>query len=135
PPLAPPTLGGLGGLRVRMGLHTGEAELAGGDYVGLEVHRAARIGAAGHGGQILLSQATAELVRDALTEGMSLRDLGEHRLKDLPHPLRLFQLVVEDLPSDFPRLHAADLPPNNLPSQLTSFVGREREVAGIRRLL
>src|SRR5215470_9883245 len=81
-------------LRVRMGLHTGTPQLVGDHYVGLDVHRAARIAAAGHGGQVLLSEATQSLVVDALPEGITLRDLGAHRLKDLQHAERIFQLVL-----------------------------------------
>jgi YVTN family beta-propeller protein len=91
-------------VRVRMGLHTGEPEEHEGRYVGLDVHRAARIAAAGHGGQILLSSATSDLVEQDLPADMRLRDLGEQRLKDLDRPERIFQLVVEGLPSHFPAL-------------------------------
>jgi predicted ATPase/class 3 adenylate cyclase len=122
-------------IRVRMGLHSGEATLAGGNYVGLDVHRVARITAAGHGGQILLSRATAALVDANLPAGAVLRSLGEHRLKDLALPESLFQLIVLELPSDFPALKTLDATPNNLPIQLTSFVGRERDVAETRDLL
>jgi predicted ATPase/class 3 adenylate cyclase len=122
-------------LRVRMGLHTGEPVSGTSDYVGLDVHRAARICAAAHGGQILLSQTTRELVVDDLPEGISLRDLGEHRLKDLAYPRRLFQVEVADLPADFPPLKTLSVLPNNLPVQLTSFVGREREKAEVKRIL
>lgn len=122
-------------LRVRMGLHTGEPRLAGDRYIGMDVHRAARIGAAGHGGQVLLSKTTADLARDELPEGVSLRDLGEHRLKDLQRPEHLFQLVFSDLPSDFSPLKSLDALPNNLPVQLTSFIGRELEIAEVKRLL
>lgn len=122
-------------LRVRMGLHTGEPLRSGGGYVGVDVHRAARIGAAGHGGQILLSQTTRDLAGRELPIGASLRDLGEHRLKDLTDPPRLFQLVAPDLPSDFPPLKSLDVLPNNLPRQLTSFIGREREIAEVKGLL
>jgi predicted ATPase/class 3 adenylate cyclase len=120
-------------LRVRMGLHTGEARpataAAGADYVGLEVHRAARIAAAGHGGQVLVSDATAVLVHDALPEGLSLRDLGEHRFKDLAQPRRMYGLVIDGLPDAFPPLRSLDATPNNLPTQPTSFIGREKELA------
>ena len=85
-----------------MGLHTGEAAAVAGSYVSLAVHRAARIAAAAHGGQVLLSEATAALVRDDLPDGAALRDLGEHRLKDFEGPARLFQLDLPDLPSGFP---------------------------------
>ena len=123
-----------GKVRVRMGLHTGEPLNAETGYIGMDVHRAARIGAVGHGGQILLSQTTRDLVADEL-EHAGLRDLGEHRLKDLAHPQRLFQVLAADLPSDFPPIKSLDVLPNNLPRQLTSFIGREREIAEVRRLL
>ncbi|MDR7518091.1 MAG: adenylate/guanylate cyclase domain-containing protein [Armatimonadota bacterium] len=106
-----------GGLpfRARMGLHTGDAVPVGHDYVGLDVHRAARICAAGHGGQILVSQATKEIIEHALPAGLGLRDLGAHRLKDLSKPERLFQLVAPDLPDAFPPLRTLEAIPNNLP--------------------
>jgi predicted ATPase/class 3 adenylate cyclase len=122
-------------VRVRMGLHTGDGTLGGDDYVGIDVHRAARIAAAAHGGQVLLSGTTRALVEHALPEGASLRDLGEHRLKDIALPERLHDLVIEGLPSDFPAPRTLDARPNNLPVQLTSFVGREEELAEVRRLL
>jgi predicted ATPase/class 3 adenylate cyclase len=122
-------------IRVRMGLHTGEAELRAGDYHGQVLNRAARIMSAGHGGQVLLSSVTAELAREQLPEDVSLMDLGEHRLKDLTRPERLFQLVAPDLVSEFPLLHSLNVLPNNLPSQMTSFIGREREMQEVRKLL
>jgi predicted ATPase len=126
-------------VRVRMGLHTGEGTVgtsgSGVDYVGFEVHRAARISSSGNGGQVLLSETTRTLVQDGLPAGVTLRDLGDHRFKDLSRPERVFQLVVEGLPADFPRLRSLDRTPNNLPTALTSFVGREREVAEGRQLL
>ncbi len=122
-------------VRARMGLHTGEPTLAAGDYVGLDVHRAARICAAGHGGQILLSQTTRDLVAHDLPEGVSLRALGEHRLKDLYRPERLFQLVIPDLLADFPALKSLDSQPNNLPAQPTPLIGREQEGAAVCGLL
>ena len=122
-------------VNVRMGLHTGEPLSVESDYVGIDVHRAARICAAGHGGQILVSQATRELVEGDLPADLTLRDLGHHRLKDLSRPQHLFQVVASDLPFDFPPLKSLDTLPNNLPIQLTSFIGREREIADIRRLL
>ena len=91
-------------LRVRMGLHTGEPMLARTGYVGMDVHRAARIGAAGHGGQVLLSQTTSALVENQLPNGTALGDLGEHKLKDLRYPVHIVQLSIEGLPSDFPPL-------------------------------
>ena len=122
-------------LRVRMGLHTGEPIRTEAGYVGMDVHRSARICSAGHGGQILLSQATRVLVENDLPEGVNLRDLGEHRLKDLQHPEQVFQLVTSDLPTDFPSLKSLDTLPNNLPRQLTSFIGREREIEEVKNLL
>jgi YVTN family beta-propeller protein len=97
-----------GAVRVRMGLHTGEPRAGGGRYVGLGVHKAARIAAAGHGGQVLLSRTTRELVEDELPTGVTIRDLGERRLKDLDRPERLSQLVIEGLQSDFARLNTLD---------------------------
>lgn len=120
-------------VRVRMGLHTGQGQLAGGDYVGLDVHRAARIAAAGHGGQILVSDATRALVAPNLPATLTLHDLGLHRLKDLARPERLYQLAVEGLPSKFPPPRSLDARPNNLPLQLTRFIGRQGEIAEIKR--
>ena len=94
-------------VRVRMGLHTGEPLLASTGYIGMDVHRAARIGDAGHGGQVLLSQTTRELVAHELPKGMSVRELGEHRLKDLKYPTKIYQLVVEGLPDNFPPLRTS----------------------------
>ena len=91
-------------LRVRMGLHTGEPLIASTGYVGMDVHRAARIGDAAHGGQVLLSQTTRELVLHDLPKGVTIRDLGEHRLKDLKFPTPIYQLVIEGLSYDFPPL-------------------------------
>ncbi len=122
-------------LRVRMGLHTGESISNTDRYVGLDVHRASRICSAGHGGQILLSDAVGALAARDLPPGVSLRDLGTHRLKDLREPEHLFQVVVADLPADFPPPKSLNVLPNNLPVQLTSFIGREREKAEVRRLL
>ena len=122
-------------VRVRMGLHTGEPTLTPEGYVGLDVHRAARIMSAGYGGQVLLSQTTCNLVEHDLPEDVSLRDLGEYRLKDLGRPRRLFQLVISDLPADFPRLRTLDTHPNNLPVQLTPFIGREQELTAVQQLL
>lgn len=122
-------------VRIRTGLHTGEALQTETGYAGMAVHRAARICAAAHGGQILVSQATRELVADAGPDGMNLLDLGEHRLKDLSRPQRLFQVVAPDLPDEFPSLRTLDSLPNNLPRQLTSFIGRDREITEIKELL
>jgi predicted ATPase/class 3 adenylate cyclase len=125
----------VGELRVRMSMHTGAAEHRDGDYFGQALNRVARILAAAHGGQVLLSVATQELLRDNLPEGTQLRSLGEHRLRDLARAEHVFQLVVKDLPSDFPPLRSLESIPNNLPIQLTSFVGREKEMAEVKRLL
>ncbi len=112
-------------IRVRMGLHTGEAEVRGGDYFGRSVNRTARIMAAGHGGQVLVSSSTAALAADDLAPGVTLRDLGEHRLKDLDRPERLFQVLHPDLRADFPALGTVDLRATNLPALASEFVGRE----------
>ncbi|MCI0438948.1 MAG: adenylate/guanylate cyclase domain-containing protein, partial [Chloroflexi bacterium] len=122
-------------LRVRMGLHTGEPVGTVEGYVGVDVHRVARICQAGHGGQILLSQTTHHLVEYDPQVNVRLRDLGAHRLKDLQRPEKIFQLLHPDLPVDFPVLRTLDSLPNNLPRQLTSFVGREREMTEIKGLL
>lgn len=121
--------------RVRMALHTGAAEQRDGDYFGPTLNRVARLLAAAHGGQTLLSQVTQELVRDALPPGVSLRDLGERRLKDLARPERIFQATAAGLPSDFPPLRSLESFPNNLPAQLTSFIGREQAMADVKQLL
>jgi predicted ATPase/class 3 adenylate cyclase len=115
-----------GEVRVRMGLHTGEGILGGDNYVGLDVHRAARIGGAAHGGQVLLSDTTRALVSGSVPDSLQLRDLGEYRLKDLDRPERLVQLVVAGLPAEFPPPRTLETP-SNLPAQLTEFIGRRRE--------
>ncbi len=125
----------LGAPRVRIALHTGAASLHAGEYFGLPLNRAARLLAAGHGGQVLLSGATQELVRDHLPPGVELRDLGEHRLKDLIRPERVFQVAAPDLPADFPPLRTLDTHLNNLPRQATALIGREREAAAVAALL
>jgi predicted ATPase/class 3 adenylate cyclase len=127
--------GEVGPLRVRMGVHTGEVEVQGAHYFGAPLYRCARLMAAAHGGQTVLSGATAALVRDALPAGADLRDLGEHRLRDLAVSEHVFQLVHRELPAEFPPLRTLDARPNNLPLQVTSFVGRERELAEVTRLL
>lgn len=126
---------GIGEMKVRMALHTGAAEHRDGDYFGQSLNRVARILASAHGGQVLLSLPTEELVRDSLPGGIQLRALGEHRLRDLARPEHLFQLVAADLPSQFPALRSLESVPNNLPVQLTSFIGRERELSEVKRLL
>jgi predicted ATPase/class 3 adenylate cyclase len=124
-----------GQVRVRIGLHTGEATLVGNEYLGLDVHRAARVASAGHGGQVLVSETTRALVDHVLAPGLTLKDLGMHRLKDLARPERLFQLTVEGLPADFPPLKTLEATPNNLPTQLTSFIGRDDQVREAKQLL
>jgi predicted ATPase/class 3 adenylate cyclase len=115
-------------LLVRMGLHTGEGRLGGDNYVGLDVHRAARIAAAGHGGQVLLSDGIRSLVAQELPAGVAVRDLGEHRLKDLPAAERLWQLEIDGLPRDFPALRSLDARPNNLPLSPTHLIGRSAQL-------
>jgi predicted ATPase/class 3 adenylate cyclase len=122
-------------LRVRMGVHIGEAEPRAGDYYGTAVNRAARIMAAGHGGQVLLSAVAARIAESALGSEVELRDLGLHRLKDLQQPEHLFQLVSSDLAADFAPLATLDVTPNNLPVQVSEFVGRDAELQTVRSLL
>jgi class 3 adenylate cyclase len=122
-------------VRVRMGLHSGEGVLGGDSYVGLDVHRAARVASAGHGGQVLLSGSTHALAIGNLPSGVVLADLGEHRLKDLSRPEHLWQLSIEGLPSAFPPPKTLEATPNNLPLQLTSFLGRQREVDEVTALV
>ncbi len=120
-----------GPLRVRIGIHTGDAEVRDQDYYGPAVNRAARLMAAAHGGQILVSLATEELARDALDDGLSFIDLGEHRLRDLARPERVFQVTGPGLPTDLGPPTFLDSVPGNLPTQVTSFVGREQAVIDI----
>ena len=127
--------GETGPLKVRASLHTGAAEERGGDYFGPPVNRVARLLSSGHGGQVILSQPTYDLVRDDLPEGTSLSDMGEHRLKDLVRPEHVFQLVSPDLPADFSPLKTLDTRPNNLPAQPTALIGREKELDEIGKLL
>lgn len=127
--------GETGPLRVRVGIHIGDAQPRAGDFYGPAVNRAARVMAAAHGGQILLSGSVADDVGDSLPFGVSLRDLGEHRLKDLAGPEHLFQLVVPGLREQFPALATLDLRPNNLPTQTSVFLGRDAELAELRSLI
>jgi predicted ATPase/class 3 adenylate cyclase len=122
-------------IKVRMGLQTGQGNLGGDNYVGLDVHRAARIAAAGRGGQLLVSAATRGLVEDSLPEHVTLRDLGDHGLRDLELPERLYQVVIPGLPSDFPPIRSAEPRLGNLPTPLTSFVGRERALRDVKDLV
>jgi len=114
-------------LRVRMGIHTGQATLHDRGYVGIDVHRGARIMSASHGGQVLLSQPTRYLLGDDLAGGLGVRDLGEHRLKDLTSQ-RLYQVLIPGLESKFPALKTLENRPTNLPTQPTPLIGRQREL-------
>jgi predicted ATPase/class 3 adenylate cyclase len=127
--------GALGPLRVRMALHTGAATPRDNDYLAPSLNRLARLIAAGTGGQILVSEATRDLLRDVLPAGIQLRPLGEHRLRDLRESERVFQVVGEGLPDDFPALRSLTNLIGNLPAELTTFVGRASDVAEIRRLV
>jgi len=127
--------GSTGPLRVRMALHTGVVELCDGDYIGIPLNRVARLMAVGYGDQTVVSLATAELLHDHLPPDVHLRDLGEHRLKDLTRPEHIFQLGAPDLPADFPLLKNLDAHPTNLPTQPTRLIGRDHEVATLRQRL
>ncbi|MGI8549837.1 MAG: ATP-binding protein [Dehalococcoidia bacterium] len=122
-------------VRLRMGIHTGQALISDGRYIGIDVNRAARIGAAGHGGQVLLSQPAAELVRHALGEVIELQSLGEHRLKDLEYPEHLFQLIIPGLPATFPPVKSLGNSRHRLPVQRSALIGRQQEVAAVKRIL
>ena len=122
-------------VRVRMGLHSGEPMSAMAGYVGIDVHRAARICAAGHGGQILLSDSARALIGTALPEAVGFRELGDHRLKDLAAAVRLYQVLAPGLADEFPPVRSLETLPNNLPHQLSSFVGRSRELADVEERL
>ena len=127
--------GSVGALRVRMGVHTGEAELRDGDYYGPSVNRAARLMAAGHGGQVIISQTSAHLLEDSLPEGVTLDDLGEHRLRDLARSERVFQASDPALPTNYPPFRTIDAYPTNLPAQRTTFVGRDGDVDAVATAL
>jgi predicted ATPase/class 3 adenylate cyclase len=122
-------------IRVRMALHTGEADLRDGDYYGSAVNRCARLRSIAHGGQTLISQATYELVRDDPPAGITLKDMGSHRLKDLTRPEQVFHLVGSDLPEAFPPLKSLDARPHNLPIQPTPYIGRETKIHEVRSRL
>ncbi|MEO7039352.1 MAG: adenylate/guanylate cyclase domain-containing protein, partial [Candidatus Elarobacter sp.] len=123
------------GLRVRMALHSGTADERDSDYFGPAVNRVARLLATVHGGQVVVSAATAHLMRGAIPAPTELRDLGEHRLKDLVEPERVWQLMAPDLPGTFPALRSLGSLPNNLPRQLTGLIGRDEAVAEIEALV
>ncbi len=118
-------------MSVRIGIHTGEAEQRGGDYYGPALNQAARLMAAGHGGQVLISGSTELLVRQLLPDGVSLVDAGTHYLRDLQDPVQIFQLVHPDLRAEFPPLRTLDAHRGNLPPQVTTFIGREAEIAAV----
>ena len=118
-------------LRVRMGVHSGEPRLVESRYVGLDVHRAARVMAAGHGGQVILSNSA----RTALDDEWPALDLGEHRLKDLLQPEHLFQLVIDELPAEFPALKTLGNRPTNVPTQPNPMIGRDSELRAVMELL
>ena len=124
-------------VKARMGIHTGKAEIQESkDYIGYAaLSRVQRIMSAGHGGQTLLSQATQDLVREELPQGITLRDMGERRLKDMIHPEYIYQVNIPNLPIEFPALKTLDVQLNNLPAQTTPFVGREREIAAVVGLM
>lgn len=125
----------INGLAVRVAVHTGDTQERDGDYFGPAVNRVARLLAIGHGHQVLVSGVAAELAQSALPSQVVLRDLGTHRLRDLTHPEQVFQLKAPDLPSEFPPLRSLDALPNNLPLQLTSFLGRDAELTEMKELL
>ena len=122
-------------LRVRMGLHTGEAEARGGDYFGSALNRAARLMAAAHGGQIVCSQATADLARDSLSDDVTLLDLGEHQLRGLSRAERVFQVCAPELELEFPPLQTGESLTGNIPRQVTTFVGRDDEVKDLAAMV
>ncbi|HTR58635.1 MAG TPA: adenylate/guanylate cyclase domain-containing protein [Casimicrobiaceae bacterium] len=122
-------------LRARCGLHAGVDERRDNDFFGRSVNRAARIMSAAHGGQILVSEAVAALLRDRLPESVSLSDLGSVRLRDLESPERIYQIAHPELQHAFPPLRSLEDTPNNLPQQVTSFIGRDRELAEVKILL
>jgi len=133
--LAKEDFSSVGGLQVRMGLHTGYAEERNGDYFGPAVNRVARLMSVGHGGQVLLSGVTRELAHAELPDGCTLVNLGSHRLKDLTEAEQVWQVTIAGLSSEFPPLKSLDTLPNNLPIQRTTFVGRDHDVAEVKGLL
>ncbi|WP_309716778.1 adenylate/guanylate cyclase domain-containing protein [Armatimonas sp.] len=122
-------------IRVRMALHTGPVESRDNDYFGPPLNRVARLLSTAHGGQTLLSQNTSSLVVTNLPERASLRDMGVHQLKDLASPEHIYQLEHPELPSQFPPIRSLSTHPNNLPQQVTQFIGREKETVAVRELL
>jgi class 3 adenylate cyclase len=125
----------IGGLAIRMALHSGTTDERDGDYFGPAVNRVARLLAVAHGGQVVVSGTTATLVQSVMPERTALLDLGSHRLKDLIELEHVWQLSIETLQTEFPALRSLDARPNNLPSQRNSFVGREQDIADVIELL
>jgi class 3 adenylate cyclase len=123
-------------IKVRMGLHTGSAEIRGSEYQGyMTLARVQRVMSVAYGGQILLSNASVQMIHNELPEGISLRDMKEHHLKGLQTPEHLWQVIARNLQKDFPALRSLNEIPNNLPIHLTSFIGREKEIAELKREL
>ena len=133
--LAAEDFSALDGLRIRAAIHTGTADERDGDYFGPAVNRVARLLAIGHGGQVLVSGVTADIAQGSLPPQASLRNLGEHRLRDLARPEQVYQLLAPGIEGNFPSLRSLNELPNNLPPQLKSFVGRETEIAAISSLI
>jgi len=133
--LAAATWPGGAEVRVRMGLHSGAGFHGGDDYIGLDINRAARIASAAHGGQVLISDSTRGLSERTLPNGVAMRDVGEHRLKSLDLPERLYQLTIEGLDADFPRLRTVEVGAAHLPARMTSFVGRQADLDELHELL
>jgi predicted ATPase/class 3 adenylate cyclase/DNA-binding CsgD family transcriptional regulator len=127
--------GEAGPIRARIGVHTGEVELHGEEYFGAPLHRCARLMDSAHGGQVVLSAVTAALVGETLPPGVGLKDLGEHRLRDIARPERIYQLLADGLPAEFPAPRTLAGAPTNLPPQATAFIGRERQLEAIRGIL
>jgi len=123
------------GLRVRMALHTGTADERNGDFFGPAVNRVARLLGIGHGGQVLVSGTATDLLQGMMPPQSSLRDLGQHRLRDLSRPEQVYQLIASGLPDMFPQPRSLDVLPNNLPRQATSFIGRDDVLAELKALL
>jgi predicted ATPase/class 3 adenylate cyclase len=125
----------IGPLRIRIAVHTGEAEERDDDYFGQALNRTSRLLSVAHGGQVLVSLVTERMAGGAVGEGISFRDLGEHRLRDLARSERIYQMDVDGLPVEFPPLRTPDMVPNNLPTLATSFVGRDQELEEVKKLL
>ncbi len=133
--IAAADFGDVGPIKIRVAMHTGEAEQRDADYFGPALNRVARLLSAGHGGQVLLSQSTHSLVRDQMPSGLEVKSLGEHKLKDLERPEVVYMLIADGLEKEFPALRSISEMPNNLPLQVTSFVGREKELAEVQEMI